>query len=170
MTRSRISWPKRVVIVVVGAVVLLGGSFARAIEETYGGTTPGESVQREDGTMAIYDLLDEQADRYEIQEVDESVAVVFAIPAETGELIEVYRGTHDEARAWKNAAEAETRLLVFEGPHDEAMAWEQARQDAGKNMLVPNLIVVGGVVIILAGLALGWTRARSALREERSPT
>jgi hypothetical protein len=152
------------VIVVVGTLVMLGGFAARSIEDTYGGTIPSELVERADGTWAVYDFLDERAEVYEIEEIDESVSVVYGFAEDTGDPIEVFRGAHDEAQAWKDAADAESRELVFEGPRDEALAWEQARTDAGKNMLIPNLIVVAGVVIILAGLALGWRRQPNAVR------
>ncbi len=158
MAHSMISWPKRVLVVAAGAVVLLGGSVARAIEETYGGTTPSEHVEREDGTMAIYDIVDDGGDAHEIEEIDESTSVVYTFAPETGDPIEVFRGSHDEAQAWKNAADAETRVLVFEGPRDEALAWDQARTEAGRNMMIPNLIIAAGVLLILAGLGLGWRR------------
>ena len=73
--RSTISWPKRIMIIVAGGVVLLAGSFARVLEQEYGGTNiESEQITRDDGTLAIYDLPD-GARAHEIQEIDDSTSV-----------------------------------------------------------------------------------------------
>ena len=155
MKRSRISWPKRIMIIVAGGVVLLAGSMARALEQEYGGTNiESEHIAGDEGTMAIYDLPD-GGRSHEVQEIDASTSVVYA-GIDTDTLVEVFRGTNDEAEQWVNAHTI--RLLVFEGPVDEAIAWDEARQEAGKNMLIPNLIISAGLVILAAGLTFGWGR------------
>jgi len=157
MVHSTLSWSRRITIVVVGGLLLLGGSFARAIEDTYGGTTESEHVVVGDGTLEIYDILDEGAHRYEIEEVDDSTSVVFEI-LDTGDRLEAFRGSPDAAEAFELEAESQSRVLAYSGPRDEALAWDEARAAEDKNYLIPNLVIGAGILLIVAGILLGWRR------------
>jgi len=117
-------------------------------------TSRAKQITRDGTTVAIYNLPD-GARTHKIQEIDDATSVVYA-GVRTDTLIEVFRGTRHEVDQWVNTRT--TRVLVFEGPADEALAWDEARREAGRNMLVPNLIIAAGLVILAAGLTLGWAR------------
>ena len=117
-------------------------------------TSRAKQITRDGTTVAIYNLPD-GARTHTIQEIDDATSVVYA-GVRTDTLIEVFRGTRHEVDQWVNTRT--TRVLVFEGPADEALAWDEARREAGRNMLVPNLIIAAGLVILAVGMTLGWAR------------
>ncbi len=160
---SRIPLKARAAVVVIGGIVLLAGLAARSLEEEHGAGIDGEMLERDDGTVAIYDFVELDAD-YEIVELDETSAAVYETPFDSNTRTEVFRGTHDEASEWW---EAKRKVLVFDGPRAEALAWDEARHEAAEDMLVPNLITGAGALILLAALFGGWSREqRPAEREE----
>jgi hypothetical protein len=153
----------RVTLIVVGAVLVLGGWAGRSIQEEYGGTDY-ESVVRDDGTMAIYEP-DAANVTFEIEEVDDSTAEVYAIPNDGGERDLVFSGT--PARA-TDFYESRGKVLVFEGSQTEADAWLEANEERA-SVLVPNMVIAVGVALIIARLATGVLRSRDQMSKARPP-
>ena len=151
---SRLSIVVRTAIVLVGLLVVLGGFVARAFEEMYGAGIDSEIGVRADGTAVIYDIIDTDAS-YQVEDVDEATAVVYRIQNDSEARTEVFRGTPDDAHAYYLE---QTRVLVFEGPQEEAEAWDEARHEDRESMLIPNLVIATGVLIVGAGLVIGWRR------------
>lgn len=104
--RSSISWSGRLILVLAGALMLLVGLGVRSHELDYEDKVD-RWVETPDGTVTIYQLPDgEMETRYEITEVDESEAAVFAVHEELDVRVEVFRGDAVQARSKYGSGEA----------------------------------------------------------------
>ena len=141
--------------VVVGAIMVLVGFFARAINEEYTAFSH-EIVPLDDGAVAVFES-DREGDwpMWEV-EVDESAtdrAVVYRLASEGAVPEEVFVGTPDEAAAW---ALTRGRSPLFEGTESEAADWVRDQEDAAENGWTPVILIVGGAVVALAGISTGF--------------
>ena len=120
--RSSISWSGRFIVVLAGALLLLVGWGVRAHERNYPDKVD-EWIERPDGTIAIYQYSeDEGSTRYDIVDVDESTAVVYAVEERFDVRVEVFRGERELARAEYGTGEEEAPLYVEMIEVDESTA------------------------------------------------
>lgn len=161
---SRFSRSIRVVIIVVGVVVVFAGLMGRALEQEYPDAegAADEIAMLEDGSWVAYQVV-ESGSSYEVGSVDESTYVVYEIPNDTDSRTEVYRGTEDGAHEFMVAS---TRAIVFDGTRSEVLARQEAEREAARNMTIPNVTIIVGLVVITLGIAGGWSRRDEATDPE----
>ena len=140
--------------VVAGALLVLVGLFSRAINEEYTAFSH-EIVPLDDGTVAVFEP-DKEGDwpMWEVG-VDESAddrAVVYRLASEGAEPEEMFVGTPEEAAEW---ALTRGRSPLFEGTESEAAAWVRDQEGAAENGWIPLVLIVGGGVVALTGVATG---------------
>ena len=151
--RSRFSVGARIGVLLIGAVISLAGLMARAFAEEHH-LHDYETVDRGNGTVVVYQTDGPEPPLFEIELSPEGRAIVYALVADQ-EPDPVFSGTLEAAEQWVLAGGREP---VFFGDRQAAAAWVQEQEEAEGSLLVPNLLVAGGVIIALLSLVLGWQR------------
>jgi hypothetical protein len=70
----------------------------------------------------------------------------------------VFSGTADEAAEW---ALTRGRKPLFVGTPQAAEEWIGEQEEGAENSLTPALLMIGGGVVALLGLVVGWDRRPS---------
>jgi len=147
------TWPLRIIVLVVGALVVLGGFAARDFEENaaLGRIPGGEEGMLEDGTWVRWEVVGDQA-VYETEEIGDGLMAVFMIVPDGDTRQEVFRGNPDAAHAY---VIGETRVVVFEGTKAELDAWVEAEYDKVVDMTAADAAIGIGVLLIATSLVIG---------------
>lgn len=94
--------------------------------------------------------------QFMIEQIDSSTAVAYRIDELRGLQVEMYRGNPETMADWERE---HLMSVVFSGSRDEAEAWVDANTVPVEDVAIPKLIVTVGVVALIAGLSLTWSRA-----------